>query len=81
MASRVQKVTNAPVLVYPDLEQPFKMEVDASGYVVGAILFQKDDQRHKRDVGYYSQALNPAECNYDIWDQEFMAVIKALENW
>jgi len=44
------------------------MEVDASAYAVGAILFQKDEQGRKRDVGYYSKALNPAECNYDIWD-------------
>jgi len=32
-------------------------------------------------VGYYSKALNPAERNYDIWDREFLAVIKALGNW
>ena len=63
-----QKVTTAPVLTYPDLERPFKMEVDASAYVVGAILFQKDDQGQKQDIGYYSKALNPAEHNYDIWD-------------
>jgi len=42
------------------------MEVDASAYAVGAILFQKDDQGRKHNVGYYSKALNPAERNYDI---------------
>jgi hypothetical protein len=62
----IQKVTNTPVLAYPDLEQPFEMEVDASAYTVGAILFQKDAQGWKRDVGYYSKALNPAKCNYNI---------------
>src|SRR6267142_471536 len=77
----IQKVTTAPVLAYPDLERPFKMEVDASAYAVGAILFQKDNQGRKRDVGYYSKALNPAEHNYNIWDREFLAVIKALGNW
>jgi hypothetical protein len=57
------------------------MEVDTSAYTVGAILFQKDNQRCKRDVSYYSKALNPAKRNYNIWDQEFLAVIKALGNW
>jgi RNase H-like domain found in reverse transcriptase len=57
------------------------MEVDASTYAVGAILFQTDDWGCKRDIGYYSKALNPAERNYDIWDREFLAVIKALGNW
>jgi len=37
------------------------MEVDASTYAVGAILFQKDNQGQKCNVGYYSKALNPAE--------------------
>jgi hypothetical protein len=77
----IQMVTNTPVLAYPDLEQPFEMEVDASAYAVGAILFQRDPQGCKRDVGYYSKALNPVERNYDICDQEFLAVIKALGNW
>jgi RNase H-like domain found in reverse transcriptase len=57
----IEKVTNAPVLAYPDLERPFEMEVDASAYAVGAILFQRDEQGCKRDVGYYSKALNPAD--------------------
>ena len=57
------------------------MEVDAFAYAVEAILSQKDNQGLKRDIGYYSKALNPAECNYDIWDREFLAVIKALGNW
>src|ERR1700682_1264598 len=77
----IQKVTSAPVLAFPDLERPFELEVDASAYAVGAILFQRDEQDRKRDVGYFSKALKPAEWNYDIWDREFLAVIKALGNW
>ena len=77
----IEKVTNAPVLAYLDLGRPFEMEVDASAYAVGAILFQRDDQGCKRDIGYYSKALNPVKHNYDIWDQEFLAAIKALGNW
>jgi hypothetical protein len=77
----IQMVTSAPVLVFPDLERPFELEVDASAFSVGTILFQRDDQGRKCDVGYFSKALNPAEHNYDIWDREFLAVIKALGNW
>ena len=32
-------------------------------------------------VGYYSQTLNPAECNYDVYDRELLAVIRALAHW
>src|SRR5579863_1398298 len=77
----IRLVTDAPTLSYPDLECPFELEVDASAFAVGAILFQRDAEGHKCNVGYYSKALNLAECNYDIWDREFLAVIKALGNW
>jgi hypothetical protein len=77
----IQMVTSTPVLAFLDLEQPFELEVDVSAFAVGAILFQRDDQGRKCDVGYFSKALNPAECNYNIWDREFLAVIKALGNW
>jgi hypothetical protein len=62
----IQMVTSAPVLVFPDLEQPFELKVDVSTFAVGAILFQRDNQGRKRDVGYFSKALNPAEHNYNI---------------
>jgi len=29
----------------------------------------------------YSKKHSPAECNYDIYDKELMAIIKALEEW
>jgi hypothetical protein len=32
-------------------------------------------------VAYYSKKHSPAECNYDIYDKEPMAIIKALEEW
>ena len=36
----IEKVTTKPVLVHPDPTKPFKLEVDASNYATGAILFQ-----------------------------------------
>jgi RNase H-like domain found in reverse transcriptase len=77
----IKLVTTAPILAYPDLGKQFELEVDASAFTVGAILFQRDDKGHKRDMGYYSKALNSAERNYDIWDQEFLAVIVVLKHW
>jgi len=32
-------------------------------------------------VGYHSQTFNPAEQNYNIYDQEFLTIIHSLENW
>jgi hypothetical protein len=36
-------LTMAPILTHPDPEKPFELEVDASNYTTGAILFQRDD--------------------------------------
>jgi hypothetical protein len=49
------------VLACPDLDKSFELEVDALAYAVGAILFQRDENKRRRDVGYFSKALNPAE--------------------
>jgi RNase H-like domain found in reverse transcriptase len=54
-------VTSEPVLACPDLDKPFELEVDALAYAVGEILFQRDENKRRRDVGYFSKALNPAE--------------------
>jgi hypothetical protein len=32
-------------------------------------------------VAFFSKKHSPAECNYDIYDKELMAIIKALEEW
>jgi RNase H-like domain found in reverse transcriptase len=38
-------VTSEPVLAGPDLDKPFELEVDASAYAVGTILFQRDENK------------------------------------
>ena len=74
-------ITAKPVLRRPDHNKPFTMEVDASQYVLGAILSQKDKQGKLRPVGYYSKTLIPAECNYDVYDRELLALVRALQHW
>jgi hypothetical protein len=54
----ISLVTSSPVLAYPDFSRQFEMEVDASTFAVGGILFQRDEDGKKCDVAYYSHALN-----------------------
>ena len=74
-------ITAEPVLRQPDHNKPFTMEVDASQYTLGAILSQKDEQGKLRPVGYYSKTLIPAERNYDVYDRELLALVRALQHW
>jgi len=62
----IQKVTTALVLACPDPEQQFFLEVDASSFTLGAVLFQKEDTGWRCDVAYFSKALSAMERNYDI---------------
>src|SRR6202012_134630 len=74
-------VTSEPVLKHPELDKPFELEVDASGYAVGAVLLQRDKDNKRHPIAYYSTPLNAAERNYDIYDLELLAIVKALQNW
>ena len=71
----------APVLVMPDMEAAFHIETDASDFAMGAILSQQGPDGDWRPVAYYSKALQPAEQNYQVYDKELLAVVKALETW
>ena len=76
----IQAVTSEPVLYQPDFVKQFELEVDVSLFAVGAVLFQRDKEGRQRLISYFSQALNLAERNYDIWDREFLAVIQGLKH-
>ena len=75
------RVTSEPVLAHPELNKQFELEVDASGFAVGAVLLQKKEDNKKHPVAYYSATLNEAERNYDIYDLELLAIYKAMNHW
>ncbi|KAK3520955.1 hypothetical protein QTP86_002096 [Hemibagrus guttatus] len=77
-----QAFTTDPLLVHPDPELPFVVEVDASTTGVGAVLSQQQGNPPKlHPCAFFSCKLNPAEANYDIGNRELLAVKLALEEW
>jgi hypothetical protein len=48
----------------------------------GAVLTQKVEgtKKHK-PIMYFLYTFTPAEANYNIYEKEFLTVIKAIENW
>jgi hypothetical protein len=74
-----------PVLIQPDFEKPFFVHTDASSYGAGAVLMQERDNGNgkprQHPIAYYSTTFTPTERNYDVYERELLAVVKALEHW
>ena len=70
-----------PVLHLSDFTKPFAIATDASKYASGAILLQTDSNGDWHPCSYLSQSFIPAERNYDIYNRELLAIIRALKSW
>jgi hypothetical protein len=73
--------STAPALKIYDWERPTAVETDASDWSSGGTLLQQWDDGEWYPVAYFSAKHSAAECNYDIYDKEPLAIIKALEEW
>lgn len=73
--------TSAPILKIPDDEHPFRLECDSSDFATGAVLEQLGDDGLWHPVAFYSKALGVHERNYEIYDKEMLAIIRALKEW
>ena len=73
--------TTAPILCHFDYDREIIVETNASDYVSAGILSQYDDDGVLHPVAFYSKKHSPAECNYEIYDKELMAIVRAFEEW
>nr|GEU49046.1 reverse transcriptase domain-containing protein [Tanacetum cinerariifolium] len=75
-----EKLTEAPILIAPNWDQPFELMCDASDYVVGAVLGQRVE-KHFRPIHYASKTMTQAETNYTTTEKEMLAVVYAFEKF
>ncbi|KAI0996376.1 hypothetical protein K3495_g11804 [Podosphaera aphanis] len=69
------------MLAHFDPSRQTILETDASDYVTAAVLSQYDDSGILRPVAFMSKKMLPAECNYEIFDKELLAIVHAFETW
>ena len=74
-------MTTVPMLVHFDQKKEYHLETNFLDHVNGGVLSQKDEEGRLWLITYFSKNLNPAECNYQIYDKELLAIIKCLEEW
>ena len=73
--------SSASILVMFDLNKLLTVKSDSSDCVTEGVLSQSDSQGVLHPVTYFSTRMAPAECNYDIYDKELLAIIRAFEEW
>lgn len=69
------------VLKHFDPSLPIHIFTDASAWATGGVMKQPDPDGSLRPIAFFSKKHTPAECNYDIYDLELMAIIRAFEEW
>ncbi|CDJ46488.1 OSJNBa0042F21.10 protein, related [Eimeria brunetti] len=60
----------------PDAKKLYVLRTDASGYAVGGIL-----EQNGKPLGFMSMKMSPAEQRYSVYDQELLALTRALQKW
>ena len=73
-----EKLTSDPILALPNMNLPFEIETDASGYGVGGVLTQERLSK-PMPVSYFSRRLNKSERNYSVSERELYAIVLAIE--
>ena len=72
---------SASILVMFDSDKLFTVKSDSSDCVTDEVLSQLNSQGVLHSVTYFSTRMASAECNYDIYDKELLAIICAFEEW
>ena len=74
-------LSRAPILSSPDWEREFHVTLDASGWCLGAILWQEAEQKQECPVYYASRQMSTAEKKYTTTEREALAVVYARKKF
>ena len=64
-----------------DPDKEITVKTDSFDFVTVEVMSQRDSDNQLRSVAYFSSKMLPAECNYEIYDKELLAIIRAFEEW
>ena len=81
MESLKDHLCSAVILMRPDPNKPFKVQVDWQPNAVAAILSQTDDNGHERPISFVSKTLSGGERNWGATDVEAYAAYWGIEKF
>ena len=73
--------TIAPILIHPDFQKFFFLESDASDFALEAVLSQPSEDGRLHLIAFHLQKFTAAEINYEIHDQELLAIVDSFQEW
>jgi hypothetical protein len=72
---------NTPIMRHYDPDRSAIVETDSSDFTLGAVLSQQHEDGCLHPVAFLSKKLAPAELNYEIYDKEMLAIVRAFQEW
>ncbi|GKA56541.1 reverse transcriptase domain-containing protein [Tanacetum coccineum] len=75
-----KKLTEAPILVAPDWDLPFKLMCDASDFKIGVVLEQRKT-KHFQPIHHASKTMTDAQAHYTTMEKELLSVVYAFEKF
>lgn len=71
-----KKISEALVLELLNLQRPFELKTDVSGYTMGDVLLEEG-----MPVVYHLEMFQEAQKNYPIYDKELLALHQTVRHW
>jgi len=75
-----EKITSQLVFSLSRRKEKFRVETNTSGHAIGGVLSQEQDGKWK-PIAFLSSIMQLAERNYEIYNKELLAIVKALSKW
>ena len=69
----------APLMKNSDFTQTFVLQTDASGFEIGTVLSQGEEEDHP--IAYFSRKLLPREKSYSTVEKKCLAIVLAVKNF
>jgi len=69
------------ILHHYNSDHKIVIEINALNYMFKDILSQYDENEILYSVAYFSKKHNSVECNYEIYDKEFMIIVYTFKKW
>ena len=70
--------TSTPILAHVDLQKQFIIEVDASKFALGSILWQQGVDGKLHPLAFHSCKFDTTEINYEVHDKELLAIVASF---